>query len=111
MDISEISTACRAARPEPYGPNADDERRKQVARDFEGVFVRQVLERMKDTIAEFEADDEEQDSSTEQIKGMFWSFLGDAVADDGGFGLWEHIYESMPRDAQSQHGSTLDERA
>jgi Rod binding domain-containing protein len=79
-----------------------------VAKDFEGVFVRQILERMRETIEEFAADDEEQDTSTEQVKSMFWSFLGDAIAQNGGFGLWEHIYKSMPQDSP---GSTLNERA
>ncbi len=108
MNIAEISLACRPAPQHTHEPGADDENRKQVAKGFEGMFVRQILERMKDTIDEFEADDEEQDSSAEQIKGLFWSLLGDNLAESGGFGLWEHIYESMPENAR---GSALDERA
>jgi Rod binding domain-containing protein len=108
MDITQLGASYSAMRPEIPCLGPEDERRKQVAKEFEGVFVRQLLERMKDTIDEFEADDEEQDSSAEQIKGMFWSFLGDAVAEQGGFGLWERIYEAMP---ENWRGSNLDERA
>ena len=97
--------ACQAAAGACGGNNETN--RKQVAQDFEGVFVRQILERMRRR-REFAADDEEQDTSTEQVKSMFWSFLGDAIAQNGGFGLWEHIYKSMPQDSP---GSTLNERA
>jgi hypothetical protein len=33
---------------------------------------------------------------------MFWSFLGDEVAKQGGFGMWESIYESMPKKGAGQ---------
>ena len=33
---------------------------------------------------------------------MYWSFLGDALAEQGGFGLWEQIYESMPKDQPAE---------
>jgi len=106
MDIVELGSVGRGAGRDQQ-VEAVDERCKQVATEFEGIFLRQMLERMKDTIDEFEADDEEQDSSGEQIKGMFWSFLGDAIAREGGFGFWQHIYEEMPPDC---HG-ILNERA
>ena len=28
---------------------------------------------------------------------MYWSFMADAIADKGGFGLWKQIYEIMPK--------------
>lgn len=74
------------------GIDMDDEKRKKVARDFEGVFLHQILDKMKDTIPESDLED----SSSKQIKSMYWSFMSDALADQGGFGLWEKIYEQMP---------------
>jgi len=70
-----------------------DERRKKVARDFESIFIHQILKRMKDTIPESDM----ADSSSRQIKSMYWSFMADAIADKGGFGLWKQIYEIMPK--------------
>ena len=69
----------------------EDEKRKQVAKKFEAIFVRQILDKMKDTIPESDMED----ASSKQIKGMYWSFLGDAIAQKGGFGLWENIYRDM----------------
>ncbi|HEG43145.1 MAG TPA: hypothetical protein ENH94_03755 [Phycisphaerales bacterium] len=74
------------------GIDMEDEKRKEVARNFEGVFLHQILEKMKDTIPESDLED----SSSKQIKSMYWSFMSDALADQGGFGLWEKIYEQMP---------------
>ena len=71
----------------------EDERRKEVARNFEGIFIHQLLDQMKETIPESDLED----SSSKQVKSMYWSFLADAVADRGGFGLWEKIYEQMRR--------------
>lgn len=73
------------------GINFEDEKLKKVARDFEAIFVNQILDKMKDTIPE----DEEEESSTGQIKGLYWNFMADAVAERGGFGLWRSIYEQM----------------
>ena len=73
--------------------DVEDERCKKIARDFESIFIREILKRMKDTIPESEMED----SSSKQIKSMYWSFMADAIADKGGFGLWKQIYEVMPK--------------
>lgn len=93
MDISEISLSQNLMKPVNSRINFEDEHNKEIAREFEGIFVRQLLEKMQQTIP----DDEEEDSSTKQVKSMFWSFLGDSIAENGGLGLWENIYESMPK--------------
>ena len=79
------------------GIDLEDEKRKEVARNFEGIFLHQILDKMKDTIPESDLED----SSSKQIKSMYWSFMSDALAEQGGFGLWEKIYETMPA-AKSQ---------
>ena len=70
----------------------EDEKRKKVAKDFESIFVRQIIDKMKDTIPE----SEDEDSSSKQLKSMYWSFMSDMVGKQGGFGMWQNIYESMP---------------
>jgi len=68
-----------------------DERRKKVARDFESVFIHEILKRMGDTIPASDMADQ----SSKQIKSMYWSYMAQAIADRGGFGLWKNIYEAM----------------
>jgi Rod binding domain-containing protein len=95
--------------------DVDSEDRKQVARDFESILIHQLLSTMKDTIPESDLED----SSSGQIKGMYWSFMSQAVSDQGGMGLWKGIYESMPvgetaeaaeRTEENDKLSDLDER-
>lgn len=76
----------------------EDEKKKKVAKDFESIFIHQLLEKMKDTIPKSDLED----SSSEQIKSMYWSFMAQAVADKGGFGLWEKVYEAMPKNSEEQ---------
>jgi len=100
MDISELLLNQAAADPavgKSAGPGAGvdidvaDERRKKVARDFESVFIHEILKRMEDTIPASDMEDQ----SSKQIKSMYWSYMAQAIADRGGFGLWKNIYEAM----------------
>lgn len=103
MDISELLLnqgvtglgVGKVAKPGGLGAGADidveDEKLKKVARDFESVFIHELLKRMEDTIPESEMEDQ----SSKQIKGMYWSYMAQAIADRGGFGLWKNIYDSM----------------
>ena len=75
----------------------EDEERKKVARDFESIFIHQIMKEMKNTIPESDLED----SSSKEIKSMYWSFMAQAVAERGGFGLWEHIYEQMPKGSET----------
>ncbi len=90
---------------DPSGPSKEadgtvqQEKLKKVARDFESVFVHQVMSVMKDTVQ----DDDSEDSSSEQIQGMYWSFMAQAVGDEGGIGLWKDLYSMMSR--QQKAGS------
>jgi Rod binding domain-containing protein len=92
MDISQITSTQPMLSGDEIVINRNNRNLEEVARDFEGVLIRQIIDKMKDTIPE---DEEEGDASTAQIKGIFWSFLGDEIAENGGFGLWKDIYESM----------------
>ena len=37
------------------------------------------------------------DSTGEQIRGMFWQLMADDMADKGGVGLWKQVYEDIRR--------------
>ena len=75
------------------GIAAEAEQLKEVAKGFESIFINQILKQMQDTIknASFDPDD----SSNEQVHGLYCTFLADSVSQSGGFGLWEKIYEQM----------------
>ena len=75
----------------------EDMHRRKVARDFESIFIHQIIDKMKETIPESDL----ADNSSKQIQSMYWSFLADAIAEKGGFGLWKQIYEQMPKSSQA----------
>jgi Rod binding domain-containing protein len=76
----------------------DDERRKKVAKDFESVFLHELLKKMEDTIPDSGMGGE----MTKQTKGMYWFYMAQDIADKGGFGLWKDIYENMPGTVSKQ---------
>ena len=78
----------------------DNKKKIEVAKEFEAIFVRQLLSQMKDTIGDTGFG---QDSGSKQIKDMFWSLLGDEMSKQGGVGLWKNIYRSM----ESQNSETI----
>ena len=85
---------------------ADDKKKMQVAKDFEAILIGQLMNQMKQTVGQsglFE------DGSSKGIKDMFWSFLADEVAENGGMGLWKNVYQSMsPNDQQTQTGENTE---
>ena len=119
MDISELLLN-QAAAGGAAGPKAEavglrhdadsdfsDEKRKKVARDFESVFVHELLKSMAETIP----DSDTADQSSKQIKSMYWSHMAQAIADKGGLGFWKDIYNSMapagPEAAGLQHNQDV----
>ncbi len=62
----------------------------QVAKDFESVLIHRMLKAMKDTIPESGL---LSSGTTKQVQDMFYGFLAEEVADQGGMGLWKRIYE------------------
>lgn len=69
------------------------EQLKSVAQQFETVLLHQVVKQMKETV-DYSSLDEE-DESGEQINSMYWSFMADAVGQQGGFGLYKAIYQDL----------------
>ena len=66
---------------------------KETAKQFEGVFIQQLFNQMKQGLEQIAVEDEE--SSTEHIKNMYWTFMADVVTEQGGLGMWKQIYQQM----------------
>ncbi|MBT3199263.1 MAG: hypothetical protein HN350_05045 [Phycisphaerales bacterium] len=60
----------------------------QAAKDFESVLLNQLMQEMSRTIPDSGFDNS---GATKQIQSMFWSFMAEEVADNGGLGLWRDI--------------------
>ncbi len=76
-----------------------DEEKKQIAKDFESVFVSKLLDEMKNSIGEWGF---EKDGASEQVDGIFWMYLARDIADRGGFGLWKDVYKFLTNSDQTK---------
>ncbi len=83
----------------------EEEKKKQVAKQFEAVLLHQLMKTMKSTIPESGLFD---DSTTNQYQDMFWSFLSQDIGEQGGLGLWKQIYNSMPKESSPANEQVLD---
>ena len=88
--------------------SADDKKTERVAKDFESVFLTKVLDEMKNTIGNGLGEEE---AGGEQIKGLFWLYLGRDMADKGGLGLWKDLSRFF-KDMQKPNATaqSLDEK-
>ncbi len=97
-----IGDSKRASEMAKRIDDADDRKKMEVAKDFEGILIGQLMNQMKETIGESGF---LEDGSSKQVRDMFWGFLAEEVADNGGMGLWKNVYESMsPKGRQTQTG-------
>jgi Rod binding domain-containing protein len=74
-----------------------DEKKKQVAKDFESVLLNKLLDEMKNSITDWGL---EKDSASKQTEGIFWLYLGRNIANNGGLGLWKDIYQFLTNTEQ-----------
>lgn len=72
--------------------DSSDAKKRQLAKDFEAVLLTKLFDQVKESIGDSGFDD---DVASDQIHGLFWSYLAQDVADKGGFGLWRDIYENF----------------
>ncbi len=75
-----------------------DEKKKQVAKDFESVLLDKLLEEMKNSITDWGL---EKDAASKQTEGKFWLYLGRDIANNGGLGLWKEIYQHLSEAEQT----------
>lgn len=76
-----------------------EDKKIQAAKDFESVLVNKLLEKMGDTIGEWGF---EKDGASKQIQGIFWLYLSQHIANNGGFGLWKDIYNVLTNSDQTK---------
>ena len=86
------------------------ERKEQIAKDFESVLLHKLLEETKNTIGDWGFDT---DGVSQQVWGVFWLYLAQDIANKGGFGLWKDIYEFLtqaegPREVGTPEHTNLD---
>ncbi len=75
-----------------------DEKKKQVAKDFESVLLDKLLDEMKNSIVDWGL---EKDAASKQTQGIFWLYLGRDIANNGGLGLWKDIYKYLSNAEQT----------
>ena len=68
------------------------EQKKQIAKDFESVLIGKLLDEMKNTIGDWGF---EKNGACKQVQGIFWLYLARDIANNGGFGLWKDIYQTL----------------
>jgi Rod binding domain-containing protein len=86
----------------------EQEKRVRLAKDFESVLMTRMLDEMKNTIGDW---DEEDDAASQQMQGVFWMQLSQHVGGNGGIGLWKEILQFMNQsDPSTQVDPSLDNR-
>lgn len=92
---------------EPKGlQNADDKAKRKFATEFESLVLNKLFDSMESTIPDSGFDT---DAASGQIKGMFWMFMSQGMAKEGGIGLADEIYNSMQSKVE-KHTSVVDQK-
>ena len=72
--------------------NVSEEKKKQIAKDFESVLINKMLDQMKNTIGDWGF---EKDGPSNQVQGIFWLYLARDIGNNGGIGLWKDIHQFL----------------
>lgn len=84
-----------------------DQKKQQIAKDFESVLLTRLFEQVQKTIGSL---DTEEDGTAQQVQGLFWLYLARDAADKGGVGLWKDIYQHLQQmDGVPNPAAVLDE--
>jgi Rod binding domain-containing protein len=78
--------------------NISDEKKEKIAKDFESIFLNRLLEEMKKSIVDW---GQEKDAASKQTEGIFWLYLGQDLAKNGGLGLWKDIHQFLFKTEQT----------
>ena len=72
--------------------SSGEEEKKRIARDFESVLLTKLFDEVKESIGQWNVEEDGEDGASQQVHGLFWLYLAQDVADKGGFGVWQEIY-------------------
>jgi Rod binding domain-containing protein len=81
----------------PPAEQASDEKKIQIAKDFESILITKLLDQMKNTIGDWGF---EKDSASSQVQGIFWLYLAQDIGNNGGMGLWKDIHKFLAGNEQ-----------
>jgi len=105
MHTTALPMDLESATPEAVA-DMSDLKKKELAKDFESILLTRLFSEVKASIS---ASSFDEDSGSDQIHGMFWSFLAEDVADKGGFGLWQDLYQHFKEmDGTGATGELMD---
>ena len=105
MHTTALPMDIESATPEAVA-DMSDLKKKELAKDFESLLLTRLFSEVKASIS---ASSFDEDSGSDQIHGMFWSFLAEDVADKGGFGLWQDLYQHFKEmDGTGATGALMD---
>lgn len=79
--------------------SAGDKARVKAAKDFEAILIYKLLDEVKKTIPESGLLGG--GSQTRQMQDIFWHYLSDELAEQGGFGMWKQIYKQIGKEYQA----------
>ncbi|OHB85292.1 MAG: hypothetical protein A2Z38_07080 [Planctomycetes bacterium RBG_19FT_COMBO_48_8] len=83
-----------------------EEKKKQIAKDFESVLLNKMLDEMKNSVGSWGF---EKDGPSNQVQGIFWMYLARDIANNGGIGLWKDIHQFLSNaDRTNTAGKSLD---
>ena len=72
--------------------SASTEKLIAKVKEFESVFITKLLEVMENTIGDWGL---EKDATSKQMRGIFTTYLGRHLGENGGIGMWKDIYKSL----------------
>jgi Rod binding domain-containing protein len=76
---------------------------EKLAKDFEGVLLNKLMDEMQKTIPDSGL---LSSPATKQMKGMFWMFLSQSLADKGGIGLARQLTRDFKKMAHITEPTT-----
>jgi Rod binding domain-containing protein len=99
--------AAAIINPQSHPVDHTDQKKQQIAKDFESVLLTRLFEQVQKTIGSL---DTEEDGTAQQVQGLFWLYLARDAADQGGVGLWKDIYQQLQQmDGVPNPADVLDE--
>jgi Rod binding domain-containing protein len=87
-----IADLMREVQPASGAAVRSDEKKQQVAHDFESVLLTRLFNQVQQSLGQW---DLEEDGTSRQVQGLFWFYLAREVSDQGGVGLWKDIYQQL----------------
>jgi Rod binding domain-containing protein len=90
--VGDTMAGAAASRRRPESAPRDAAAAEKAAKDFEAILLHRLMEEMRRTIPKSGLLDT---AISRQIDGLFWFYLAQEVADNGGIGLCSDLARNM----------------